>query len=637
MSNEHPAIQRIKQELATKDYLQKLYPHQQKAYLEIATHYISGKKAPIFQAVTGYGKSQLARAITRSTYERMLEREPDNIRAKILWLGKNDHILTNAYEHLLGVGLPENDIGIIKAYKSQSKYPFKPGKRIQIASIQTLQSCWDDWIARGLLYMMDFKFIVIDEAHNFCNNSKLYSGIIQHYPYARKLGLTATPYHKQGLNQNFDSLIMSLTQRELAHMGYQPFWEVFGTESPVDRKSLSIGADGEYTKKAAKDAADVVATKYGDIVKSWVQHVGDRYGHIPTILFAESIQHSKDYCDYINNADITIAGQKLSAVHIDGTMKAWEMDKVFEAILSRKATILCNCAKFLEGLDLATVAESRGYPKLAFGCVQDLTFVNSINRHKQKVGRARGFKVDGKLTAIYLDHVGASEAHGDPDTVFEWSLDGTPKKAPGEKPVKLCPPENGGCGAYIHRALMQCPKCGYDRFPRQLEEELESEDLHDRDTELVKLERTNLDYFRFMLKSEETKGWAIGEFIKYSPTYQEMLQACKLADYDCSFALQRWVEGQRIALQDYQWLPEFETVLDILKSLAECCEQKAWKKAKGVKPLHTYRVWVSLMRRANGTGWQPSMTELMQIQKACNFSDKWAWRESQTLLARRGA
>jgi superfamily II DNA or RNA helicase len=634
---EHPVIQRIQHELQTKDYLQQLYPHQKKAYLEIALEYIKGKKAPVFQAVTGYGKSQLARAIVRSTYERMIEKDPNNIRSKILWLGKNDHILTNAYEHLLGVGLPASDIGIIKAYKSASKYPFEPAKKIQIASIQTLQSCWDDWKVRGLLYMMDFQFIVIDECHNFCNRSKLYSGIIEHYPHVRKLGLTATPYHKAGLNENFDTLIMSLTQRELAHMGYQPFWETFGTDSPVDRKTLTVGADGEYTQKSAKKAADAIATKHGDIVKSWLQHVGNRYGHVPTILFAESIQHSKDYCQYINDAELVVNNKPLRAVHIDGTMKSWEMDKVFETILTREATILCNCAKFLEGLDLATVAESRGFPKLAFGCVQDMTFVNSINRHKQKVGRARGFYWGGKLIAIYLDHVGASEEHGDPDTVFEWSLDGTPKKAPGEKPVKLCPPEDRGCGKYILRLLMQCPHCGYDGFPQQLEEELEPEDLHDKDAELVRLERTNLDHFQFMLKTQETKGWAIGEFVKYAPTYEEMLQACKLADYDCSLALQRWVEGQRIALQSYDWLPEFQTVLDILKSLTDLCNQKPWKKAKAIKPLHTYRVWVSLMRRANGSGWKPSMEELLQIQNACGFSSKWAWAESQQQIARRGA
>jgi superfamily II DNA or RNA helicase len=629
---QHPAIERIKRELETKDYLQQLYPHQKKAYLEIAEAFVTGSKAPVFQAVTGYGKSQLARAIVRSTYERMMKNDPNNIRSKILWLGKNDHILTNAYEHLLGVGLPANDIGIIKAYKSASKYPFEPAKRIQIASIQTLQSCWNDWKARGLLYMMDFQFIVIDECHNFCNRSKLYSGIIEHYPNVRKLGLTATPYHKAGLNENFDSLILSLTQKELAHMGYQPFWEVFGTESPVDRKSLAVGADGEYTQKAAKKAADAIATKHGDIVKSWLQHVGDRYGHVPTILFAESIQHSKDYCQYINDAQLVVNGKPLKAVHIDGTMKSWEMDKVFEAILTREATILCNCAKFLEGLDLATVAESRGFPKLAFGVVQDLTFVNSINRHKQKVGRARGFYWEGKLIAIYLDHVGASEEHGDPDTVYEWSLDGTPKKAPGEKPVKLCPPEDRGCGKFIPRFLMQCPHCGYNGFPKQLEEELKPEDLHDKETELVRLERTNLDRFMFMHKTQETKGWAIGEFVKYAPTYQEMLQACKIADYDCSLALQRWVEGQRIALQSYDWLPEFETVLDILSKLRELSEQKAWKKAKKAKPLQTYETWLKLVRSIKGQSWKPSMQELLAIEKTAKFKNTWAWSESQQLL-----
>jgi hypothetical protein len=278
-----------------------------------------------------------------------------------------------------------------------------------------------------------------------------------------------------------------------------------------------------------------------------------------------------------------------------------------------------------------------GVPLKAVGCVQDLSFVRSIKRHKQKVGRARGIMIKGVLTAFYLDHVGACSEHRFPDTPYEWSLEGKAKVSSGEAPLKLCPPENEGCGKWINRFFKQCPHCGYDRFPVELEPELDPEDLHDKTAELVKLQSDNLAHFDGLYGSEKTKGWAIGEFVKYAPTYEEMLQACKIADYDCSLALQRWVEGQRIALQSYDWLPDFKTVLDILKSLADLSNQKPWKKAKAIKPLHTYRVWVSLMRRTNGSGWKPSMEELLQIQTACGFSSKWAWAENQQQIARRGA
>lgn len=629
---EHPEIERVRKDLDTLDYLQKLYPHQKDAYLEIAKQFIEGHKGVGVYGVTGFGKSILARAMARRAYEKLLLKNPGDIRKKILWLGENDHIIKNGLEHCLKAGIPAHDVGVIKAYRSSKEYEFDANKRVQIASIQTLNASWEDWKQRGLLYCMDFQLIIVDEFHHYHNESSLYSGITQYYPNVRKLGLSATPEHKSGYTKNFTALILTQNQRELAHMGYQPHWESFGIQAPVERSSLAVNSEGEFTQKAADEAAEALIK--GDILKTWLKHVSP-HGRVPTILFAQSVAKSKEYTEEINKTGVMVNGRIIKAVHIDGAMKSWKLEDALQQFASGEATYLVNCAKVTEGFDLATVAESLGVPLVSVGCVQDLSFVRSIKRHKQKVGRARGIMVNGKLTAFYLDHVGATSEHGYPDTPYEWSLEGKAKKAKGEAPTKLCPPEDRGCGRWINIFFNVCPHCGYSGFPIELEPELDPEDLHDRNAELVKLDSANLRHFEALLSSERTTGWAIGEFVKYAPTYDEMLMACKLANYDCSLALQRWVEGQRIASQNYQWLPDFNTVLEILSNLESLSILKAWKKTKGVKPLHTYRVWVSLMRQAHGRSWMPSMAELIEIQKAANFSEKWAWRESQTLLAKR--
>jgi superfamily II DNA or RNA helicase len=627
--------QRIHKELSEKDYLRPLYPHQKEAYLRIALEYAAGHTGVGVRAETGFGKSVLARTMVRSAYERLVTQYPNDIRKKILWLGENDHIIRNGREHCLKAGIPEHDVGVIKAYRSSSEFKFDVTCRVQVASIQTLNSSWEDWRKRGLMPCMDFQFIVVDEFHHFHNASQMYASVAAHYPKVRKLGLSATPEHKSGFDRNFTSLVLTENQRELAAMGYQPRWESYGIAAPIDRTKLAINTEGEFTQKAADEAAEALIK--GDILKTWYEHVAQYHGRVPTILFAQSVAKSKEYADEINRTNLIVDGQPVRAVHIDGSMKADQLADALREFASGRACYLINCAKVTEGFDLGTVAESLGVPLASVGCVQDLSFVRSVKRHKQKVGRARGILVNGILTAFYLDHVGATGEHGYPDTPYEWTLTGKAQKAKGEPPTKLCPPEDLGCGRWINRFLPKCPHCGYDGFPIELEPELEAEDLHDREYQLVKLQSDNLTHFEALLSSEKTKGWAIGEFVKYSPSYQEMLQACRLADVDASQALQRWVEGQRIAKQDYKWLPKFANLLEILKLLAERSEQKAWKKVKYVKPLHTYRAWIILMRVTVSYSWKPSMEELLQIQKACGFSDKWAWAESQQQIARRGA
>jgi superfamily II DNA or RNA helicase len=630
--------ERLLNDIASKPYLNELWEHQQEDYIKIGLEFAKGHTGVALAAVTGYGKSRLGRSLVRAAYEKLVTAYPDDMRKKILWLGENDHIIKNALEHLTQAGIPSSDLGVIKAYRSKSEYKFEPQKRVQIASIQTLNASWQDWERRGLMPVFDFKLIVVDEFHHYHNKSERYKPISQRYPTVKKLGLSATPESKYGFTDNFTSLIVSKTQKELAMMGYQPHWKCFGVPVPdgIDRKAMAVGADGEFTKKAAKEASD--ALKKGDIIKSWKNHVGDHYGRVPTILFAESVAKSKEYTDYINESGLVIDGQQVRAVHIDGTMPAYKVAEALTKFANGEATYLVNCAKVTEGFDLATVAQSLGIPLASVGCIQDLSFSNSIKRHKQKVGRARGIMIDGILTAFYIDHVGAcdDDNHGYPDTTYEWNLEGNAKRKKGQPGGKLCPPENRGCGRYIDRFLMICPYCGYDRFPKKLEPELEPDD-HDINAELVELEQNALTYFTIMKRNEHIpgSGWAIGEFVKYSPTYKEMLEAHKIADLECDLALGMWIKGQRILKADWQWLPSFDEILEVFSTLAEVSDQKAWKKAKGVKPLHTYKRWCGIMEESYGRSWKPSMEELVKIQNASGFNNHWAWRESQQLVATR--
>jgi superfamily II DNA or RNA helicase len=345
---EHPAIQRIRQELKTLDYLQGLYPHQKRAYLEIGFAFVSGHKGVGCQAVTGFGKSILARAMARSAYEKLLINFPTDSRKKILWLGENDHIIKNGYEHCLKAGIPPHDVGVIKAYRSSREYKFDANCRVQVASIQTLNASWEDWKLRGILGCMQFQLIIVDEFHHFHNNSRLYEGITQYYPDVRKLGFSATPEDKSGFSKNFTYLVTTETQRELADMGYQPRWETYGIECPRDRYSLAVNSEGEFTQKAADEAAEALIK--GDILKTWLRYVGNEHGRVPTILFAQSVAKSKEYTEEINRSAVVVDGKPVKAVHIDGSMKSYVLAKTLQEFASGEATFLVNVQRLLKAL-----------------------------------------------------------------------------------------------------------------------------------------------------------------------------------------------------------------------------------------------------------------------------------------------
>ena len=75
---------------------------------------------------------------------------------------------------------------------------------------------------------------------------------------------------------------------------------------------------------------------------------------------------------------------------------------------------------------------------------------------RQQVGRVLRPKADG-ARAVVLDYGGNLFRHGLPDMEPRWSLDGKPKGAPGEPPVKTCQ----ACGAAMALAERVCPACGY--------------------------------------------------------------------------------------------------------------------------------------------------------------------------------
>lgn len=266
--------------------------------------------------------------------------------------------------------------------------------RVQIASVQTIT-------ARELHPPADL--LVLDEAHRA--TAETWRAIIQAYPKAWCLGLTATPERGDGaaLGDVFDTLVEGPTVKELIALGQLVPCEVF---APVDEGGTL--------------AADPVA--------AWKQYAGDRQGFV----FAKTIEHSREIA------------AALGGIHIDGETPTAVRDLAISQFRAGTVRVLCSVFVFTEGFD----APMASVCLLARGCGHAGAYIQMVGRVMRPY--------PGKDRCTVVDLKGAVHRHGLPDDDRTYSLEGTAIKRKGEASVRQCPE----CGACFEPAP-DCPRCGY--------------------------------------------------------------------------------------------------------------------------------------------------------------------------------
>src|SRR5690606_18469111 len=138
---------------------------------------INSKLGTIILAM-GLGKTFTAVACVKTQYSK-------KNKIKVLWAAHREELIDQAYNEFV-----ENiDANIQIEMSSRSA---NPDADIVIGSVQTL--------VRSRKNMAEFKpdLIVIDEFHHYHEENIQYHGLLNKYPKAKILGLTATPYRFAG-------------------------------------------------------------------------------------------------------------------------------------------------------------------------------------------------------------------------------------------------------------------------------------------------------------------------------------------------------------------------------------------------------------------------------------------------------
>jgi DNA repair protein RadD len=404
-----------------------LHPFQQDVVAKYEAKIAAGVRRIIIVAPTGAGKTVIAGEIVRRAAAES---------KRVVFLAHRDELLTQARRKLARFGI---QAGIIKSGRDKDARPQCP---VQVAGIQTLYA---RAVRAKSMELPPAELVFIDEAHHV--RARTYQEIIEAYPDAILIGLTATPCRTdgRGLGNCFDVIIECPQIAELTPKYLVPA-RIFTVPEP-DLSGVGTAKTGDYVISQLEDRMNTDAL-VGDVVEHWLKYAQRRR----TIVYAVDVAHSVHLQREFVRSDV-------KAEHLDGKTSQPDRDAILARLASGETEVVCNCMVLTEGFDCPDV-----------GCIALVRPTKSLLLYRQMIGRGLR-SADGKTDCIVLDHGGVVRRHGRPDDPIEWTLHSDKraenkahqarKKEYNNNPFCDCKQ----CGAQRLKGLA-CDNCGYQPRPR---------------------------------------------------------------------------------------------------------------------------------------------------------------------------
>ena len=293
-------------------------------------------------------------------------------------------------------------------------FPDLDSEMIRVTSIQ--------WLSRHYREIKEKpSLIVIDEAHHAL--AETYAEVMNAYPKAKKLGLTATPYrlNGRGFTDLFDTLLCSWSMERFIVEGRLSLYDYYSIK-PDSADQLLIdslrkrGADGDYQQKELNEVMDV-RPSLERLCLTIKQYVPGRKG----IVYAISILHAEHIAEFYRENGI-------KAVAISSKTPLAERKKLIENFkrthiqsVSSSNTNLSNITNVSDDIDVLVSVDlfSEGFdcPDVEF--IQLARPTLSLAKYMQMVGR--GLRVaEGKAYCVILDNVGLYKRFGLPSADRDW-------------------------------------------------------------------------------------------------------------------------------------------------------------------------------------------------------------------------
>lgn len=276
---------------------------------------------------------------------------------------------------------------------------------IKVISIQ--------WLSRHYGEMEEKPgLIVIDEAHHAL--AETYAEVMNAYPKAKKLGLTATPYrlNGKGFTDLFDTLLCSWSMERFIVEGRLSLYDYYSIK-PDSAAQLQIdslqkrGADGDYQQKELNEVMDVKPS-LKRLCLTIKEYVPGKKG----IVYAISIQHAEHIAEYYreNGIKAVAISSKTPLAERQELIERFKASSLLSSLnsTSDEIEVLVSVDLFSEGFDC---------PDVEF--IQLARPTLSLAKYMQMVGR--GLRVAaGKDYCVILDNVGLYKRFGLPSVDRDW-------------------------------------------------------------------------------------------------------------------------------------------------------------------------------------------------------------------------
>lgn len=423
---------------------QTLRDYQVQAVDQLRGLLLAGKRRLLLVSPTGSGKTTIA---------------ADGMIAPAVGRGGSVLFLAHRRELIQQCSNRLNDAGVEHGTIMAGVAPL-PWLHVQVASIPTLTAR----LGSGG-HLPAANLIILDEAHHA--RARTYGRILDAYPNAAVIGLTATPWRTdgRGLGELFEDLVVAARPHELIGRGFLVPYTGLAYDTPDTRKLERRGSDYE------QQGLELVMSErriVGNVVGQYLEHAAG----LRAVVFAVTVKHSHDLVERFRLAGV-------AAEHLDGETPSGERDAILRRLNAGVTKVVCNVGVLTEGFDcpalevciLARPTLSTGlYLQMVGRVMRPACLACGRYAHPQAEVCPTCGSGSVKRVARIHDHGGCILEHGMPDLDREYSLDSDERPSAGEKlpPLRTCK----ACFAIFPAEDVACPSCGHVNPPvvRELKE-----------------------------------------------------------------------------------------------------------------------------------------------------------------------
>lgn len=386
-----------------------LYPHQEQAIAMLRQSLGRGRRRPMLQAPTGFGKTLLSAAVV----DGVLRRDK-----QVVFCVPALSLIDQTVEAFWNEGI--RDVGVIQG-DHELRNSFRP---VQVASVQTL-------MRRDL---PEADVVVIDEAHRWF---RFYGQWMARPEWQRVpfIGLSATPWTK-GLGRHFDDLIIAATTQDLIRDGYLSNFRVFAPAHP-DLQGVRTVA-GDYHEGDLAEAMNQ-PTLVADVVETWRKMGEDR----PTFVFAVDRAHAAALHGTFLRAGV-------GSSYVDANTSMEEREEIRRRFHAGDVKVVCNIGTMTTGVDWDVRCIVLARPTKS-----EMLFVQIVGRGLRRA--------DGKEDCLILDHSDTHLRLGFVTEIHHDKLDDGTPKLPRDRREReeALPKECTECSFLKPAKVHVCPNCGF--------------------------------------------------------------------------------------------------------------------------------------------------------------------------------